>query len=228
MPSAKSSNDAPESLRRTRRRRTLLIGVLALLGGASALFVGCGAVITPPANVHDPVRVYIADYGRHSSLVLPTPEGEAVEYAYGEWNWFALNKDGWWRTPGVVLIPSRGALGRSTWPVFVDASDAQRHMRVVTVIEVSVDRERAAALERRLRERFDAHADTARNNPRYGLEFVHDDDSYWLFNHCNTAVAAWLRELGCEVRGATLLADFRLRAPEPEGAAPGDHTLGTE
>lgn len=211
MPSARSSNAIDGRPARAVRALAIAVLVGAALFVVVASLTACSATIIEPRIVQDPVRVYIADYGKHASVVLPGPDGGSVEYAYGEWGWFALNKDQWWRAPGVVLLPTRGALGQSEWPAFASADDAHGHMLVERVLELVVERERAASLERRLRERFEDHADTAHYNPRYGLEFVHDADAYWIFNHCNTAVAAWVRELGCEVRGETLLGDFRVR-----------------
>src|SRR4051794_32928251 len=42
--------------------------------------VGCSARITPPAHVADPVPFFAADYGRHSSILLPDTNGKLLEF----------------------------------------------------------------------------------------------------------------------------------------------------
>ena len=53
---------------------------------------GCATTIVPPPHPVEPVPVFITDYGRHSSLLLPHPGGGFTEYAFGDWNWFALKR----------------------------------------------------------------------------------------------------------------------------------------
>ena len=72
----------------------------------------CVTSIRPPAEPKDPVSVALIDYGYHASLALPTADGGCVEYAYGEWEWFALNNDAWYRVFPALCWPTRGALGR--------------------------------------------------------------------------------------------------------------------
>lgn len=45
--------------------------VLGLL--AAVLLQGCGFTVTPPADPAEPVSVFIADHGIHTSLLLPRP-----------------------------------------------------------------------------------------------------------------------------------------------------------
>ena len=49
-------------------------------------------------------------------------------------------------------------------------------------------------------------------NPIHETDFVACDEDYWVFHTCNAAVAAWLRELGCDVDGGTVSAAFRVEA----------------
>src|SRR5687768_7285716 len=82
--------------------------VFAVLGSAA----GCATTIRPPADPKDPVSVALIDYGYHASLALPAGPGTSVEYAYGEWEWFARNNDAWYRVFPALCWPTRGALGR--------------------------------------------------------------------------------------------------------------------
>ena len=57
---------------------------LAVLVGPALCVGGCAATVIPREPAIDPVPVYLADYGIHSSLFLPTPDGRYVEYAFGD------------------------------------------------------------------------------------------------------------------------------------------------
>lgn len=192
-----------------RTSRCELLAILAV----SALAAGCAYHVTPPANVIDPVRVVVVDYGVHSSLVLPGPDGMAVEYAYGQWDWFALNKVAWYRALPVLLVPGPAGLGRGRLSVPASA-DAVRVSRAVEAVhELTVERARVDALRRRLDAEFDA---TTRRtvNASLGLEFIPDPQPYSILYHCNTRVVDWLRALGCAVRGVGPDARFQIeRAP---------------
>ena len=80
-------------------------------------------------------------------------------------------------------------------------------------LPVTVSRERAEALRRRLEERFERHLSTKVTNEVHQLTFVKDDDTYICWHNCNHAVAAWLEELGCEVSGWACFSDFCVDPP---------------
>ena len=69
---------------------------LAMVAVLAALSLGCATRVVPPRAIVSPVTVYIADYGRHSSLILPTDTGCLAEYAYGDWRFYALNQYRWY------------------------------------------------------------------------------------------------------------------------------------
>lgn len=191
----------------TKRRRRL--GAVWCLAGTAA--AGCVFVVTPP-ETSEPVTVVVADYGRHASLLLPRPAGPGlVEFAYGEWAWFAEGRQEWYRVPGVLFLPGRGALGRREWPAFASVEEARWAMGLERAHCVPVDRGLAAALLDRLEARHASAAATALVNPESGLTFVHDPSPYGLLHNCNGQVAEWLRELGAGVSGWTIDAAFEVR-----------------
>jgi hypothetical protein len=209
-----------------RRRLTRLpfaIVPIALL--AFVLFqTACTTIVSPPRpdSLLDPVAVYLIDYHRHSALMLPMDDGRYREYAYGEWGWFALNRTALIRAPGILFFTSAGALGRADHPAPADADALRLSGGFQAVFELRVERARAAALLRRLDERFDARLDTLVHNQAVGLDLVRDPDRYSIAWHCNHATVAWLRELGVEAWPVTAVARFRVRpAPSPRRQAPG-------
>jgi hypothetical protein len=215
---------------------TLLVLFVA---GAVALWIaGCGAVITPPMHVEAPATIYVMDYGRHTTLLLPAVDeasadalsGEGlgsggasecwIEYAYGEWRWFALDETDWIRVFPVMLWPTRGALGRVSWEMGPGEIQRERWIPEDGLISLDVEAAQVAKLLARLDERYESIVETHLYGERHRLHFVQDEASYHLFHNCNHETARWLRELGCEVEGLAILADFRLSERAREHAAP--------
>ena len=193
-------------------RRLLILAVFfsAATIVLAACQAGCATVIVPPATPTDPAPVVLVDYGRHTSLVLPRPEGRSVEYAYGEWGWFALDRTGFFEALGAMLLPTQGALGRAELDVPPDPDELARFKLFEDAILLEVAAADAASLTARLDERFARQEADRVEQPRCGLAFVPDDRDFHLFHTCNRAVADWLEALGCEVRGAAILGNFRI------------------
>src|SRR5437016_2299558 len=87
---------APENLRRPARGQggpamirqsfSILFLTATLLGAG-----GCMTMVTPPTHPQHPVQVFLTDQLIHSSVLLPTDDGRYIEYAFGDWNYAALN-----------------------------------------------------------------------------------------------------------------------------------------
>jgi hypothetical protein len=176
---------------------------------------GCVTTIVPPAAPADPVTVALADYGYHSSLILPGPEGGSVEYAYGQWGFFALNEDAWYHAIAAVLWPAQGTLGRRRFDV--EPAAAVERVRCEGRLRFQVGRAEAEALARKLDERYRRHLGSEVFNPVTELTHVPDDESYCGCNNCNHVLAGWLEGLGCEVRGGACFSVFELAPRLPGG-----------
>jgi hypothetical protein len=177
---------------------------------------GCTTVVTPPALVDQPVDVYVHDSGFHASILLPRDAAGYTEFAFGEWGWFALNDDRWWRAPAIMLLPSQGTLGRRD----VDGEPHDGVMSGLVLHRLRVERAAAVDLAARLNAQFEAGISTLVHNELMDMDFVKVDQDYWLFRQCNSTVASWLRELDCDVRGITVLSTFRVREDRAADGAP--------
>jgi hypothetical protein len=153
--------------------------------------------------------VYLVDLGRHTRLAFESPDGKLVEYAYGEWRWYAKMQDAWWRAPAVMLWPTQGTLGRWEWPV----PGAGRRLRSayagLTVLELSAEAGKVDALVAELDRNFNRRSGELFRNTTYRLDFVPYDRSYWLFHNSNHAVKGWLQQLGFEVTGPGIFAEWK-------------------
>lgn len=149
---------------------------------------------TPPADVRDPVTIQVCDYGEHLSLLLPNPAGGGNEYAYGWWEWFALNHDRWYDALPLLVFPGRGTLGRRDIP-------ADGSVYTPSGPRFIVERTAAEALRNRLKQEFATGIEDEVYNSLNGMFFVPHARLYWLGFNCNTAVAEWLESAGCRVSG---------------------------
>src|SRR6266487_4116061 len=133
------------------RANLWLVGLVVLVGG-------CATRVVPPANPVNPVAVYITDYGRHSSILLPMGDGHLMEYSYGDWEFYALNKYKWY-------------IGASKL-FFSDGSGLRR---------VDIEQSKVSDLLEELDRRYSAKIETMIYNDYGHNYFVKDESHYWLF-----------------------------------------------
>lgn len=202
----------------TARRIIATVAVLAMSIITLGLW-GCTTTIIPPSAEYvadDPVHVHIADYGRHSSIMLPLDDDDErmVEYGFGEWRFFALDDEGVGGVARALLVSSDGTLSRRYVDGPFTAENLQRILLFDHLHTFRVHRDDAIGLRHKLDQRYDEHLDTEIYNQRSRLYFVKVDEPYSLANNCNPVLARWLEQLGCELRGPALLSSWRVRQPE--------------
>jgi hypothetical protein len=175
---------------------------------------GCTTTIIPPAKPADPAVVFVTNYGRHSSLLLPASNDQWTEYAFGDWDWFALGHKSSSSGIRALFFSKESALGRREIklpdPPVSDVEIA-RVLDAKQVESLRVSRERSDALRHELDEQHQARIDTATFNPEAQLWFVKSDERYGLCYNCNHATAQWLRELGCTIKGSAMFSRFRVK-----------------
>ena len=167
---------------------------------------GCATSLRCPRKLADPVPVFVLEQGRTSSLILPTPEGDLVRYAYGDWEFYALGKDTWLRGIAALFWPTQATLGRGSLPGPATAQNIRQ--RIISPIDglhtLRAERSEVFALQERLDRLFQKHRDTLVVNRAYELSFVHHPEPYHLLHNSNSVVAGWLAAIGIEVRGPAL------------------------
>lgn len=176
---------------------------------------GCATTVVPPAHVDDPVAVYLTDYGRHSSLLLPRRTGGYDEFAFGDWNFFAKGNTAWWVQVQAMLRSPQATLGRR----FVaysgrDDEKLQKALGADRLIRIEVSRLRAEVLAEDLSAAFRRREEDLIFSDYSRLDHIPDDAHYWGLHNCNHVTAEWLRRLGCEVNGPAMLSNFVVRPPE--------------
>ena len=189
---------------------------------------GCSATVYPPAALVEPVTIYIASYGKHSSLILPTRQGQYAEYATGDWPIYVENKDSYLSYVRAGLLSRKTALARRD--IRTDDVNDASFLGVLKLIPIEVEYLRAAALSDELDTWFVSALRLSPDYPVYNpltrLHAVPWPRQYRVWDNCNHQTSRWLRQIGCDVRGMSVLADYKIRhrnagatRPSTEGAS---------
>lgn len=195
------------------RLHRIAILILAVVASVSLVWIFSPATIIPPADPADPVTVHVVDYGFHSRLVLPDGDGKLIQYAYGDWNYFALNQQDWSDGAAALLVPTQGTLGRRKFSnitelrQMIDRGDN-------TLLNFEVAGAKAIQLLASLDERFNRNINTRVENPLIEMTLVQDDQDYTLFHNSNHELVLWLKDLDCRVEGFVMWANFQVKYPK--------------
>jgi len=199
----------------------LAVGVLVFLGLSS-----CAWRVVPPADVAQPVPVFLSEYGHHTRLALPHDSTAFFEYGFGEWNFYGLEKEGVFSAIRAISGLGAGALSRRQLPYtlkeadFVQAAGGRRSARLW------VERSLADRLRGELENRWRSNADSVVVRTWDQISVSRDPATYHLFGNSNQAVAKWLERLGCRVRGYPITSNFEVmkgsgaagrQVPRPRG-----------
>lgn len=195
------------------RLRYISALVLTSIAIGLLVWIFSPAVILPPVQPDNPVIVHVAEHGLHARLVLPMSGGRLIQYAYGDWKYYALNQQDWENTIAAVFIPTQGALGRRTFENLAELRQTSERERA-SLLSFTVARSDANQLLQALNQRFDRQLNTYVENPYTGLTLVRDEQDYTIFHNSNHELVEWLKALSCRVRGFVLWANFRQKMPK--------------
>ncbi|MCU0689221.1 MAG: hypothetical protein MUE97_05725 [Phycisphaerales bacterium] len=187
---------------------------LMVLIASAVLMAGCSMQLTPPdisaVSSGQRARVVILDHGIHGGLVLPMEDGSAREYAFGEWEYFALEETGLGQTLGAVFVPSQGTIARRDIPG--GARMDPRQLAEPYIVDSTHTLFVEAAKVRLLVEAIEAERAVRASEmlTRDDTNFVPTDRRYSASHNCNHQLAAWLEALGVKVGGSRMWARFEV------------------
>jgi hypothetical protein len=192
-------------------RRRILLAVGAVIVAAQIVPLGIPTTVVPPRPA-DPATVYLVDYGKTSILVVTVAEDIMIAYAYGDWTYYALRKQGPFESIAALLWPTQGTLGRKeiNGPSNVATVRRELGLELEEIHQFEVERSALARLHAKLDGIYNDQLGTAVES--YGMTFVHHPKPYTYWSNSNHVTAEWLRELGCETRGPAYSAWWRIRA----------------
>jgi hypothetical protein len=176
----------------------------------------CAWRVTPP-EVRDGVPVVLSQYEWHTRLALPDGAVAFYEYGFGEWNFYGLEKEGFFSGFRAITGLGRGAMSRRRLPYILHESEFARAAGSNRSSRLYVERALAEGLRSELERRWQSNADTRVVRAWDGIAVSRDRTPYHLFANSNHAVANWLRRLGCRVSGNTLTSRFKV-ITESDGA----------
>ncbi|HSO99841.1 MAG TPA: hypothetical protein VLN90_00105 [Thioalkalivibrio sp.] len=176
------------------------------------LLSACGTTgVIPPKTPQEPVPVFLLDHGRHTSLVLPAPDGTMTRYVYGDWRYYAERRTGLGYAIAAISWPTQSALGRRHLPGPPTEAAVRVQVRVYAqeIHAFPAEAARVAALRGRLNAYFETGE--VRETPEVDLSFVAYPHPYSLRNNSNAVIADWLTELGAEVSRRPVWAGWRVQ-----------------
>ena len=176
----------------------------------AVLLPGCAWTVRAPSNLADPVPVWITEYGRHCRVALPSGPSKFTEYGFGEWHFYALEDRGILSTLRAATGFGSGAFSRRELPPAPNGTIGPRQTGGTRSESVQIERSKADALRRELDARWQGNRGDVRIRQWDGVPVSRDPASYNLFDNSNHATARWLKQLGCEIRGVPLMANFRV------------------
>ena len=178
-------------------------------------------MVVPPASDGGPTsNVHVADYGYHSSLILPKPDGNLVEYTYGDWTYFAQNQKSFGTMAAALLNSDQATLGRRILPESSDLETLREALGAKTLVRFAAPGPSVSRLEHELETRYTANLPTLIYAPAHKAYFVKDDQPYSWLHNCNHMTAHWLEQLGCHVEGWVMLSRFSVRGPSQVAQEP--------
>jgi hypothetical protein len=193
---------------------SVMLGLAILL-----LPLACTTVVVPPPKPDNSVAVYLVDFGWTCALVLPA-DSHMIEYAYGDWNYYALGNRDLWSGIRAVAWPTQATLVRRAMKGPPDAESIQRQMtvKIEKIHRIEVDLTRAERLEAKLDATYRTGFDESVESRSSGLTFVPHPQAYHYFHNSNHVVAQWLSELGCEIRGPAFYSRWKVSTREANAA----------
>lgn len=208
---AQSEGAAPiaRTLRHVTRGLAVVLSMLSVLLGA------CTTVIIPPVAPVQPVRVFVLDHGRHSSLVLPSEDGGALRYSYGDWDYYVLDDTSIMSSLKAMFRPSPAALGRQYLAAPPDGATMQTQtgLEVTATHEILVEVGVMQGLRDELGSLFNQGRNTLHPGRVANAYFVHHPAPYSARHNSNQIVARWLEQLGCTIIGKPFLSKWRVMPP---------------
>ena len=117
---------------------------------------------------------------------------------FGDWDWYAQNRDRWYNVFDTVLVPTQGTLGRRNLGQRTKA-DILAIYDHIPITALAVEAKLVGELRSSLWSEYRSQLSTEHYNPRYRMHFVHSQRRFWFYHNCNDSLAIWLRKLDCTV-----------------------------
>ncbi|MFB6356940.1 MAG: DUF2459 domain-containing protein [bacterium] len=172
------------------------------------------AHVSPPDTVKGPAtKMYLVDYGIHSSIVMNTGTSDQwIEYLYGDWNYMVEGHDNYAYGIFTLTVPTWAALGRRALARPVTSNrQLKKDLNAENVYRFRVSREKVNRLHNHLKAMFEKRKDQIQPGRYFAsMEYVPHPRSYHLLNTCNGTLDSWLESTGTQVQGTMLISKYTI------------------
>lgn len=184
--------------------------VLAVVVLAVVASVFGTTTLVSPEDPRSPRVVFVIDHGRHSSIAVETQSGTLVRYAYGDTRYYRDQDTSLLSGAAALLWPTEATLGRAelSGEATLSSLSAQLVVGVEEILVLHVAGDDADALSAELDRLHTQGLAEHVFVGAYGLVFAPHPRDYVWWHNSSTVVAAWLEDMGVEVRGLGLLASW--------------------
>ncbi len=173
---------------------SILVGTL--------LTCSCATTLKLPTKTENAEKVYLLKYSTwgHHSLAFHKA-GKLIEYTYGDWEVFALDKRDAWTAWKNITFHTQGALGRKI--VTINRGDwiCNKFIGCEDVVPFYAPENKVNTLFADLQDQYSNRLETEVFNSAAEIFFVKDERPYWAFHNCNHQLVEWLEFLGGEISG---------------------------
>jgi hypothetical protein len=169
----------------------------------------CAWRIEPPSEVREPVKVYLSEYGRHTRLALPDPEGQFIEFGFGDWYFYGKEERNPLSALRALAGGGGGALSRRVITANPEGGLSMQTTGSSRTEALAVEQELAVRLKDDLEARWQK-AGTVVVREWDGIPVRRVPQRYHLLGNSNHATAGWMTELGCKIRGTPVTSHFRI------------------
>jgi hypothetical protein len=174
------------------------------------LLTGCGWTVHPPAyRADDAVPVFLADYGWHSSLLLPVGDDRYMEYVFGDWGYAAEGHTSPFDAFGALTASRQGTLGRRIIKIDLMHPHSENAGQIAKLVRIDISKARVDRLLKEMDIRY-REGTESKFNPENGQLYVKTSERYSWTNSCNTMTRDNVEKLGCKVDGGAILSDFKV------------------
>lgn len=183
-----------------------------------ATLAGCTTTFDRPSPTPPTEQIYLLEYSSwgHHSIAFER-NGSLIEFTYGDWELFALDRRDAWTAWKNMTFPTRGALGRKIVPWNPDEPICPHFVTCIRAVSFPVSRSRSEALLGRLTEAYESGQAEEVLNEREGVYFVPHPAPYSFHHNCNHVLVSWLEELGGTVSGRVFYKPTLIDGMRPSG-----------
>lgn len=161
--------------------------------------------------------VYLFQYsswGHHSLGFIR--DKQLIEFTYGDWDLFALDKRDTVTAITHMLWPTLGALGKKCIAWRPEQATIPKFRDCVAIVPLQAEVKRVEALFQELNHAFESRIQDQVYHQADELFFVPYHIPYALWNNCNHQLANWLEALGGKVSGRIFWNPDFIKGMEPK------------